>query len=394
MAEYSILIKPPPHQGDGASFDQLGDEIERYEHVITFNGGYWTAQWWMPLNTQNTEDYLRTFFNANLGCAVQEYTGNGLTWEGVIWAMELTLGGLTRRLDRERIYNAVRAIATDVDGNRFDTATSTALAIDSRGFHVNEASINRYGRRELFYTLSDKEPAEAEADLQTQLTITAFPEAFPTGMDEDAEEGLMVECVGRVFLLNDRYVTVTNASSNEPLTIDTYIQEILAADVDSSIITPSVIAPNPVNTRRIAADGTPTLVWPKLEELTQVGDGTQPYRFWVGPGGRARYEPADPGPRYLWMGDGRITTTTNAPVSWEMEPAVVRDMAGRHAVGISTAAPSMAFVRDDRDMWVREITMTAGDSVPKLSPGDYNRNELLQNWRKHLSFFDRQGRRG
>lgn len=391
MESFILHIRQPPHIDTGIVFEHLRPGIvEKYEHNIARLGGFWTAKWEMPLGVTNTADYLRNFFSSYLGCGVQERTRAGITWEGIIWSMELTLHGLTRRLDRNLIWNAVRCLATDRDGNHHDTAASAAIAIDARGYHVNQASVNRYDRREFVFTLPEAEIAEAEAAVQKELSMTAFPEAKPIDVDPKAESGLLVEAVGRVYFLNDYYVSVNSSVGDETLNISQYISEILAADTNTAVIAPSVIATNTTQTKRIAVDNTPVRVWDKLEELTEIGDtGGNPYSLQVEVGGRVRYELADRNPRYHWTEQGP-TDLMGGPVSWEMTPSVVRDMTGMHING----APSSSFIQDGRDMWPDEVTMTDSAEFPKLTIAEsFSPYELLHNFRKHMEYLEREARR-
>lgn len=387
MKDVVLSLYAPPHTGtDAPAVAQLGPNVERFEIAKRRLGGHWYAQWWMPLDERNPRDGLREFFDGYLGFKVEARSAGGLVWGGIITTMELTLSGITRRLARENIYNAVRCIATDTEGNQYDTANSSGLTIDNRGYLSHAASIAQYDRRELIFTLSDADATMADAAVTTQLKQTQFPLAEAIDISPDKEEGLLVECGGLVVLLNDRYVSINQSNGgSEAITISAYIEAILGTDANTNSIQKGFVETNDTPTKRIMPD-THIRAWDKILELTEVGDvDGNPWTFHVDANGRARYEQADTTVRYHWTAQG-LKTATGQAISWAIEPGVLRDMTAAYGVGRT----SDTFLQDGRDIWIAEVEMSEGAGMPTLKPEGFNPDEQRQAYDKNRRFLEQE----
>lgn len=76
-------------------------------------GGYWLGDFTITPDTM-TPWRMERFFNDHIGKRIEERTYSILTWEGLLWEMELTRDGVsyTRSMDPSRTYNRVKTSYT------------------------------------------------------------------------------------------------------------------------------------------------------------------------------------------------------------------------------------------------------------------------------------------
>lgn len=95
-----------------------------WRRSIRANGGYWLGSFSM----QGDEAALLDAFNRWLGFHVQERSAGKTSWEGLIYEMDLTLGGIKRRRSLDLLYNAVQSSYVRIDW--------TGELIDNGGFET------------------------------------------------------------------------------------------------------------------------------------------------------------------------------------------------------------------------------------------------------------------
>src|SRR3990167_3301456 len=67
-------------------------------------GGYWQGEFTL----HGTPNDLSRFFYEYLGYHLEERSAGHKTWEGLVYEMELTTDGVTRRRTLDALYNHVR----------------------------------------------------------------------------------------------------------------------------------------------------------------------------------------------------------------------------------------------------------------------------------------------
>lgn len=92
-------------------------------------GGFWQGSFTMAGNQRN----LQQAFDTWLGYHIEEKTGGVITWEGMVYELELSRGGVRRRRTLDLMYNAVKTSYTTIDwtdnlieNGGFETAGGTA----------------------------------------------------------------------------------------------------------------------------------------------------------------------------------------------------------------------------------------------------------------------------
>jgi len=329
-----------PLSGGFKFFSNLTPYIEEYRHTTRLYGGYWAASF----NIINfSPEQLKNFFSNRLAFHIREKTGSQLSWEGLIWEMDHTEKGITRRMSRAEIRNSVKCTYTDQgDNNRKST-----------GWYKNTTSIKFYGEIQEILFLDNVTTATAQAYAQTVLAEQAFP--WPRIVSAKYVEGeldsqLSVSCVGYSYTMNDKYISIAGGSG----AISTYITNVINTDCSQ------------VNTKRITTNAitvdkpsTDVRAWDWLMTLAEVGDGTSPYRIYVGPDRNVIYEPISPRPTIHWHGQ-KITSSLGVDSSlnkWAVQPGIMRDHTWRPKL-----LPSAMFLEDVRDGVISEIEV--GDQYP------------------------------
>jgi hypothetical protein len=353
---YSLVCILPSTLGGGAVEANYAELVTRYRHSIRFQGGFWEASWTFPLGTHTNDRYLRDWFENRLFYKHQENTGATVSWEGYIWVMDLTLDGLTERMDMSNVHNAVKTIYRDSAGAQQETS-----------FYTQDDSIDRYGRREFVLTLDHVAAAEAQAAAQTFLTVSAWPAPQVVAVNPDNPDGLHVTAVGDVFTMNNKIVTAGDASTDD---ISTYITDIISTDCE--FVTAGVIE---ANTLQILKEtDMPIRAWDLLLRLTEAGDASNNlWRFTV-ERGRASYQQADATPQYIWAGrEQGMMATTGTVNPWQIRPAVMT-----HLIRTFSKLPSDSFFNSNRDILIEEIEMGDLMSFPRMKPAGVNELDIQE----------------
>lgn len=351
--DVTLYCLTPPLQGTAVvDVDQLNQGARRYQRSIRRIGGYWAGGFEMTPGKTLPLSYLAQWFENRIGFGFQDRLGGAITWAGLVWEVELAADGAKERRSYQGIYNATKVHYTDADGENQETS-----------WYTNAASIAQYGRRELIITLDAVSATVAQTKAQDELVKTAvpFPQTIALGRSVRAE-GLTVTTAGLVFTANNRYVTAGDGSEGN---VSAYIQEIIEDDCDFL-----KVGRIQTNTLQVVKgfDG-PIRAWDALVELTELGDGTNPYIIYVDADGYCHYHQASNTPLYEWRGvsGGGLTTRLGGRSPWSLWPGVVRNLKRPS----STPAPG-TFLADGRDTWVAEISMADGQDEPELKPDGFD----------------------
>src|SRR3990167_7444227 len=155
----NLILKTPVIYGTPYFARNISQEALNWRRSIRRDGGYWMGSFTIDADPI----YMGKFFNEYLGFHLEEIAG-GKTWEGLIYEMDLTINGITRRRSLDMLYNYVQVKYNDeTDTNQESTASS------------NAASLARYGRREEFLLLDNYPQAAAEQQRDAFLKENAWP---------------------------------------------------------------------------------------------------------------------------------------------------------------------------------------------------------------------------
>lgn len=348
---------------DGADFvSDLSGIARGWRRTIRRNGGYWQG----TFRVMGSETELISFFNTWLGYHVEEKAGGAKTWEGMVYEMDLTVGGVTRRRSLDLLYNHVVVDYTDTSGSPASTAAAS-----------NAQSIAVYGRREARPSLQNVSAGAAEARRDVYLKEYGWPYARTVGVNlkRGGEAVLNVTVCGYVFTLNWRHESVGDGSTDD---LDDWIAEIAANDLEfvaSSQIT--------ANTLQVKKDtDSPTRCWSLLMDLTGAGDASgNIYRMWLDNDRRLCYDVIITTPMYFLRG-GELYTSPGAKMAtnpWVVKPGVVRDFSFQGGNVLS------GWLESNKDFYLDEVE--CGDGGLVLRTEHFDEAEILaaqENYQREL----------
>lgn len=199
------MITPSVHlygrpTGDEAHIRDLtramGGSWRRTTHRLY---GYFTASF--TLNSDRlSENEIIWLYNSAIGCTVRELTAGMTTWEGLIWDMRLSIGGVqyVRTLDPEWTHNKVKAVYSSDIGTRTVTAWTE-----------NTDASDEYGEMQYIDSLGGATADAAAALVARHITEYAWPRSRMTGSvaigGRSDAVSLQVTCMGYYATLNWRY---------------------------------------------------------------------------------------------------------------------------------------------------------------------------------------------
>lgn len=310
---------------------------------------------WLGTFRMYGEEYdLRKWFNEGLACHVEErYLTK--TWEGLIWEMEYTSRGITRRRSLDTVKNAVKGVYTDTSGAVAETSWST-----------QDQSLGIYGRMEEIIIMDNYPQATVEGRRDKLLAEAAWPVARPVGGRAHADTYLDVSVAGYIFTANNKFVTSADGSTGN---VSTWVNAIASADLE--FLTVGKIEQNTFQVKQELS--TPARAGDVLFEMADLGDSSlTPWRAYADLGRLIHYGPMSKTPLYF-LREGAFFTDSAMKQSvapWEMVPGVVRDM--EYPV---RGKEQGSWLDDARDMLVEEVT--ASQNGVSWSTEDFSEAELL-----------------
>lgn len=192
MSEYSLRLFSSL-LGDGAFITDLSKTALGWRRSIRLQGGYWQGMF----TVLGKIDKLQQFFYEYLGYHVQEKVGGLVTWEGMVYEIDLEVNGVKRRRSLDLTSNHISATYIN---HLNDAVSTTTTAMDDQ-------SIARYGRKEELLIL-DGFPLQAiEARRDTALAELAWPWSRAVGIRAPRIPVLNVSVCGYAFTMNWRYTT-------------------------------------------------------------------------------------------------------------------------------------------------------------------------------------------
>jgi len=350
MAEYTLLLFAPVKLGQGFVED-VTSQAQNWQRAIRLQGGYWQGSFDLTAEPA----VLQQWFYERLGYHLEERSAGQVTWEGLIYDLELTHQGTRMRRSLDTVQNAVRAVYSQWQGH-----------VGYTDWLANTASSSRYGRKEELLSLEAMDLTRAAQQTTITLQRNAWPYPRGAGLTlEQAPPALTVGVCGYAFCANWRYVSEgwppfpSWWDGTQQITLSEAIQTLAASNL-SEFLNLGQIRANPLTIQKVIT--TPVRVWDFLSEMVATGDAeNQPWRLHVGAGRRLHYEPVDITPRLFKYGGGLYTAlgALRPATAFSIQPGVVRDVsypAGRVEPG--------AFLADSRDLLVEEVQV---DSAGRLS---------------------------
>lgn len=332
----------------------ISSDIIGWNHSTRAQGGYWTAGFRMEGPAKD----LQQVYNYWLGFKIREVVAGFTTWEGLIYEMDFTYHGVTRRRSLDLMYNYIQVLYQDSEGETQETAVGTVAD-----------SIAHYGRHELIYTADQLSSTAADALRDTLLKSWGWPYSRTVGANvkieySDIEQNsgevdiatLDVTCCGLAFTANWRHEQVGDGSADN---LTDWFSEIV--DTDCEFLSPHVITANTLQVYKDTSQ--PRRCWDVIQDLVSIGDTSgNPYRAYVGNNGIMVYEVIDTTPMY-YVAKGKLYNAEGEPANpWIITPAVVRDM-DSNIQGIMAGG----WLRDWRDFYPDEIGVDANGNITMRS---------------------------
>lgn len=310
-------------------------------------GGYWRGSFTLTGDKRR----LAKFFYERLGCHLVEKWGGMTTWEGMIYEMDLTTGGTTRRRSLDMMANYISISGTNNNGENFYTP----------GKSENTNSQQWFGRREELLVIDGMNTVgigtlESQARSDTYLKEHAWPWARPVGVMGFGEDQLVVTVCGYCFTANWRYETAGDDSTDD---VSTYISDLINGDCE--FLREGRIAANTVQV--IKGSTIPTRTFDVIVESTELGDADgNPWRFYVDNDRRANYQIISTIPEYYLRG-GKVYASAGGSqeiAPWVVRPGVLRDT--NYPVSKWDYA---GWLDDARDIFIDEVEAGPGGLVLK-----------------------------
>lgn len=334
---------------------------KRAIHKIRYWGGFWELSFKLA-DADFTEGFLDRAFSSWLMSKVAEYFNGRLTWKGVVWEMVRVKDGKRQRRSMENVYNAVKCVYT---------VTDSATQVDTL-YRTNDDSIERYLRRETLVYKDNISATQAvdEADAFLNTHYDAWTVTTEFGNNESA--GLEVICFGYSRLLNNIFSTATTPA--EEVDLSTVITDTITDDILTNF--PFItIGGIDANTKQIQREQRyPTRVGDLVDALARVGNGTVPYRYFIGGQDKFRFEIMNTDPIMRWRGASRggLTDINKRPLSWEAWPGVLED----------TTAPPMpalsgSYLQKKNHELVEVMSMWQGQDQPQPEQEEATEEQIL-----------------
>jgi len=350
--DFSLHLYTPVIDGDPSPIMPLNNIAFGWSRSIRLNGGFWEGSFTVKGNPQDLLEWAEY-----LGYHLEETSQGAITWEGMIYEVEINVGNVPRRISLEAMSNKNRA--------QFEQQRTAWATLD--------ASITRYGEKQELIDIPAADEAAAESLRDTYLARYGWPRLVPfrsTGRPQ--EPHAVVTVLGYAYTMNWKFATITDSTQtlSEFVTdVMTDVDFVTAARIDTNALD-AVIESDIDN-----EDHTPTRCWDLISrEILPFGDSSQNiWRFYVDQRRRAYYHQLDMTPVFhMNGGDVRYASGEALSVSpfW-ITPGVFRDL------DFPLTGPESESIYDDiRDFIVDEVVVSANGGY-SLRTSDYDSDDFL-----------------
>ena len=357
---------------DGKTYiEDITSIIENYRHSTRLQGGYWQATF--DIINLEEKDLLKWFYEY-LGNHFECSIGSGVIFEGMIYDITMVLNGIARNTSLFDLINYSKVSYIDGD----DTVQQSAWA-------SNTESAGDYGRKEEWIGMDGFPQTTAERRRDQVLLDYQWPQTVAIGQ-APKDNVLQVTVCGYVWASNWRYTTTADDSDD---TVDDWITDILGTDLTEFLVLGKVQANTTPVKKKVDV---PERCWDLINELTAIGDGTNPFRSYVEIGRSFVYEEISNTPEY-YIKDGLIYGSIGSSVEvnhWQIQPAVMRDLEYPRA-----RKESGSWFQDARDFLINEVVMDLKSGI-SFSADHIEESDLLkpsQEYTQQLADWDEQARR-
>lgn len=357
---YNLLLRqritygsPPP------AIANITADAQGWRRTLRAHGGCWLGSF--TVSGVGREELI-WWYNNHLGNHLEEQTFGMVSWEGVIYEMNLTLNGVRyrRTLDKEWFHNHV------------DVWYRDANVQNNAGWSENIDSSDEFGEMQYIDTIGEATAAGATALRDTRLGDYAYPRSRMIGGLEFGEEqgrqpdSLRVTAVGYISTMNWLYREASIAATAASTAITTLIgasEFITAGDIE-------------VNTLSIDADcTTPQRLWDLIEDILLQGDVSG--NRWVGgiyTNRRFDYKLAATTVRYFIRDGNFFNASGESPA-----PSLVRpDFIVHNSDAPMGGIPVGGNVWDDpRNAWITEVEFIAPNGL-RLKPAGFEDVDILK----------------
>lgn len=359
MRQYSLLLYPPVlpmFSASGGTITEPANLIESpdWRRSIRAIGGFWQGS----CTVTGTAANLTDAFYRWLGYHLVERCGSGITWEGMVYELDLNLGDNVRRRSLDMMYNAV-SCTYQVEG------VVTEMAYDT----VSQ-SVSRYGRREEKLLVDNYPVATAQAYRDRFLAENGWPWARPVSLGPRGEASLQLRACGYAFTANWMFVEEGDGTADD---VDDWMAEVVGTATglssnhggstggagDCQFLQVGHMATNTLQVTKELQ--TPMRAWDLLAELAALGDATgDPWQVWVDVNREVHYQEISTPPRYYLRNGVLYSTETEqqAVNPYAVRPAVVRDM--DYPV---RGAEQGSWLEDRRDAFIEEVEVDATGQI-------------------------------
>jgi hypothetical protein len=333
----------------------ISNDATGWRRSIRRDGGYWQGSFKL---TGDFSD-LHTFFYQYLGGHLEEKSNGFVTWEGLLYEMELSVGGVTRRRSLDLLYNKVTTRYINEDN---ENITGTPAS--------NATSIAKYSTREELLLLDGYTETAANTRRDTFLNEHCYPWARAVGAGLGGGEAtLNVVAAGYALTTNWQYAG-TAVADGGTVNLSDYMGTIVAAHCP--LVYTGGIAANTLQV--VKTTNVPARAWDLMMDLVDLG-GTvgAPYRAYVGNGRRFYYEQIGTAPEY-YLRNGGLYGSPGGRVEadpWAVQPAVVRDMSWP-----VSAYDKGSWLLDGRDFYIEEVEVS-DPGVLVLKTDLFEESEIL-----------------
>jgi hypothetical protein len=360
----SILLYTAPI---GGTFVARLPADSKGRRSIRRNGGFWQ----FSRTLYGSEATLFDWFTTWLGCHLVERSGSAITWEGMVYELEIEIAGERRRRSLDDMKNAV------------STTYQSAGVVAETAYATQAQSIARYRRSEDRLLLDNYPLATAQAYRDTVLAERGWPWPRPQGRTAPGPARLDVRACGYVFTGNWLFVEEGDGTDDD---VDDWMAEIVGSVVglssnhggavagagDCQFLKTGSLSANTLQVTKLAE--TPVRAWDVIQELAQLGDANgDPWSAWVDVGQVVHYQKADLTPRYF-LRQGVLYDTPggrDAVNPFAVRPAVVRNMDYP-----ARAVEPGSMLADARDSLVDEVEVDEA-GVITLRPAGLSEADVL-----------------
>lgn len=356
---HNLLLYGKPALTIPPSYGNITQIAKGWRRTTRAVGGFWLGSFYLD----RSREELTWWYNQHMGCRIEEQTVGVVTWEGLVYEMNLTIDGIRyrRTLDKEWFHNKANVWYRD------------AGVQSATGWSENTDSSDEYGEMNYLDTVGEATAAGAAAIVLTRLEDYAFPRSRMIGGLEFSDEPrrrtgdrLQVTVAGFVHTLNWRYREASIAAT----AADTAITTLVGA---SEFVTAGVIDANALS---IDADcTTPQRLWDLCEDIILQGDASG--NRWVGGvygDKRLDYNQAATTVEY-YVREGNLYDNVGQKVTPSL---LMPDFIVHNSDAPSGETPVGGDVwNDPRNAWITEVEFIAPDGL-RLKPSGFEDVDILK----------------